>query len=1024
MPYYSDLSTPSTSYLSYYTPGPYSNHSSILASNYSSPYKSVIPRNYRGYKPHLATISEVKSGLRRINSPKLLINTSPKITIPKPRKINTADIDVSSNKYKKYNPAPKPKPPEERSSPIKEQKSPSPSSSFKEARSSTEEKEAKPNTNIRRDRATVRLKTIHTDVIKNDLNAIKSWRDNFEPDELNTKEKIQKKTPGEILVEKFLIRSRSKDNILKQQKVSRKQSVKKAIPKVPSFKDICTQISSAPVDDELNPGQPMEIQRRQSRQFSSEDIIGALRRNSKDLTEDDVKLLDHILDENDNITTIDDLNLEESKKKSKTEKNESRGSVRKKKIAKKKSNELLVDSASESDRSKSPIQRRPTKKLRRTSTDSSLPSSDVIDENEEESIRDISQVEIETIKVKPKPVITATVDVEEKSTLKPVIDEVEIEESPKRKKGKMFRFNVIVEEVEEKKRASRSRSNTPAKDLDPGLKCRTRPNTPTEEFKSPLKRKPSVKTVEKVKVNLPKGKEPVISNIVRRKSDVQLGDILEDVKELPPENTKNEAVQKKELVNKNDAFNKSLDASKEKIEEKVNSLSKCSEKITSTTKAEEKDIQENGTLTKKEEIKLKSQTSQENETKVPKIKSQVSQENDKKTEEKVLQKKEETVKVSPPFLNKQNLFSKHTPEIPKSEDKEIKKSELSTEVAPISQQNDKNIDVKSIAEKKDEPAKVTSQLPSKQNIFSKSSAEIIKPKLEDKTKPLSKSSANLTQVKPKVEDKTADLPPKTDTMSKSNVEISQGKFEDKTSNLSKSSSDIQKTGKTRGILKKETKEFVVKEDGKDKVVEDAKKTETEEVKNLNKGKMESEKEEKTDNKLHLKIEKKDSEEGEQVGEPKTDEPESPLPNKITSKRSLIKKANKSDPDLAVFRVPSEVLIEEEAREEESKDTFVPLQSNRLSGFMNPWKKPEQYDECPVEIYARPKPIKGRHIPRRWQPAVQEDSSDDSSSEDSDSSSEEETSSDEGDEGASKIGASTSSNDSGFDSEVKGGRNKG
>jgi hypothetical protein len=194
--------SPTSSYMGTYVPGPYSNHSSLLPSNFTRPPPSLLkPRSFR-YKPLLATITESQSPLRRINSPKLNAHSSPKFIVAKPIKINTADIDVSVNKYRKY----------ERSKPIEERverKSPSPNNKVESPRNSVEQKDAKPNKVIRRDRPTVRIQTIHKDMLPSDVTFTRRWRDNFEHKELYTEEeKKPRKTPGELLKEKFLIRSR------------------------------------------------------------------------------------------------------------------------------------------------------------------------------------------------------------------------------------------------------------------------------------------------------------------------------------------------------------------------------------------------------------------------------------------------------------------------------------------------------------------------------------------------------------------------------------------------------------------------------------------------------------------------------------------------------------------------------------------------------------------------------------------------------------------------------------------------
>lgn len=288
MPYYSDFgvsTTPISSslYTSSYLTGPYANHSSILASNLSyNTFGKPSARNLRIYKPHLATISESQSGapgLRRINSPKLRLHTTPQIIIPRPIKINTADIDVSVNKYRKYDRF------------QNKQQSPNVSDAVEPIkavnRTESPQDEAKPTTNIRRDRATVRLHTIHNDKLGNNNQVVKSWRDNFGPNELFSQPRqkpVERKTPGQILKEKFLIKSRSKDNLHKQeQKKLRKASTKRLhVQKTPSFHDICEAITTNDIAEELNPGQPEEIQRRQSKNFASDEL---LRRQSEDLAE-------------------------------------------------------------------------------------------------------------------------------------------------------------------------------------------------------------------------------------------------------------------------------------------------------------------------------------------------------------------------------------------------------------------------------------------------------------------------------------------------------------------------------------------------------------------------------------------------------------------------------------------------------------------------------------------------------------------------------------------------------------------
>ncbi|CAH0555413.1 unnamed protein product [Brassicogethes aeneus] len=990
MPYYSDFSSPSSSYSSFYSPGPYSNHSSILASNYSSPYKTIIPRSYRGYKPHLSTISEAQSALRRLNAPKLILGSSSNVVVPKPIKINTADIDVSSNKYRKYRTSPK----------TEKQNEPKPLLS---PRTSLEEKEAKPNTNIRRDRATVRLKTIHKDTIERDLNNIKSWRDNFEPDELNVKEKIQKKSPGELLVEKFLIRSRSKENMLNKSKINRRVSVKKPLSKSTSFKDICTAISSETVNEELNPGQPIEIQRRQSRQYSSDDILKELRRNSKELTEVEAKLLDQILDENDNISILEPI---QEKGKAKKERNDTKGSVRKRKVTKKNSDELLIDSNDSDTKLKSTIQRRPTqKKIRRSSTDTSLPSNDAVDENLEreyqEAIRDISQVEVETIKIKPKPIITATVDIDEKQTLIPVVDDIEIEESPTRKKAKAFRFNVIVEEVEEQKR--RSGSNTPE------TKHRSRSSTPTDEIKkkSTLKRKPSVKTAEAGKFHLPQAKTPVVSNIVLKKQSSHLSNIVEeDDKAEDAEEVKINLETARDVLKNKNTFMKKDDL---RLPLKKDVLSKSNVEISSN--------------------KIFNDKNNKLGAEVPKILGLLPSKNDvlSKSNEEIANKgPEELPKIQTTFMkkdldNSKPLEKKLIEEIAKTPEPILKKEEIKTSLPNTSKSNvefsNKNIEnrLDKTSKSLDEENKVEKKLTK----FSKSLDE--ENKTENKLDEISKTVDEENKIKNKLV-KTTKSPDKENKIEKKFSKVSKSLDEE---NISESK--LVKTSKSLDDAKLDKKpENVDLRKEKEENDEDEK----EEIKEVKTGKIKVVK----PNKNQMEDVVIGEEPEEEFKTEDTNE-ETVAPGKITSKRSLIQKANNPDPDLSVFVLPPEVLaqMEEPPKKEEEKEKeeekFVPLQSNRISAWMHPWKKPEQLEECPIEIYARPKPIKGRHYPRPRHPVSSEEESSDESeeSEESSSSDEEETSEEEkGQNGTTygKIGASTSSNDSGFDSEAKGRRNKG
>lgn len=479
MPYYSDLgiyTSPTTPYSTLHLSGPYANHSSIIASNYiSRPYSNPVTRNYR-YKPHLSTISE-SSALRRLNSPKLSYHTASKYIVPKPIKINTADIDVSVNKYRKYErPARSPIATPER----EKRKSPSPSAE-------TEELPARP---IQRNRQSVRLHTVYK---SDETKQSPKWREQLRLDDLDKKEERPKKTPGEKLVEKHLLKE-------EEQKAEKKKKRKESVPKTPSFHDICRAISSDTINEILNPGQPQAVQRKQSRQFTDE-LINAVDEamvptsDQRDSGRGSLKTRKRITKKksNEKVTMVKEESVEDEDKPAEEARDSGRGSIKAKK--KKKSNENLVFP----DENKSKLQRRPTqKKIRRNSTDSSLPSvapnDSEIEQAYQEAIRDISQVEVEEIKHKPKPIITGTVVIEKsKPNLKVRVDDVEVEEvlSPKQQKKTKPRFNFSIGEVE-------------------------------------IKQKPNPVLKQKGVVSVPKPKTVVIVDLLKKKPVVKLGQILEE----------------------------------------------------------------------------------------------------------------------------------------------------------------------------------------------------------------------------------------------------------------------------------------------------------------------------------------------------------------------------------------------------------------------------------------------------------------------------------------------------------------
>ncbi|XP_066149445.1 uncharacterized protein Pkcdelta isoform X1 [Euwallacea fornicatus] len=776
MPYYSELGvyTPSSSYSSSLLKGPYSTHSSILASNFLPPSSKQFGRgNFRGYKPHLTTISESNiTPLRRVNSPKVLYHTSPKVRIPRPVKINTADIDVSSNRFKH---------------------DPHSVKSEEKVVEKVVEKEAKPNTEIRRDRATIRLQTIHQDRLEKEIGQIKSWRDNFKPDELVTEAKHRRKSPGEVLKDKFLIRSKSKDNLpsFPSPKIQRKSSVKKS----PSFKDICKEITSDEQVEDLNPGQPLEVRRRQSRQISHEDVMKEIKRSSSTLSVEEVQLLDALLQAENEVGLLDVPPVIKEEPKS----------VRKKKVAKKKSEQdVIKHSTSEKSVLDCPAS------FSRLRKESSL----------KDMIKDISQVEIEMIPTKQKPIITGyvgTIEERVKSNLKAVVEDLEMDESPKaEKKEKKFRFNVTVQEF-------------PVKKIITVPKFKIREN----DFGTS---------------QIPLTQKPVITSILKKRQPKCIVELSGDGLVLLPKpeiNNDNNNVDELESVHSN--FRVTVNHSDEDVRYVGSPEGSGKLKIVS--------IEHAGLKTDNDDIPVVEKEAAETE--------------------QLLRSTKKNLRAGT-FLCKSDLGGLRETS-PKAEFGEPTEPELSEELT---------------------------------NDFFNQEEQYEAPQL---------GALNLELKDPRT--------------------------------------------------------------------------------------------------LLLEIQKANSIIDHESGEPETPEE---YERRIMSKRSLIQKANKTDPDLYIFEPPTPPPPEPE-KEPSPEPSFVPLQSNRLSQWMNPWKKPQQQEDCPVEIYAKPKFIRARHIPRRWRKNVSESeaSTTTSESEEDESEDEEESESEEEEEQEvdeqNKAGASMSSDDSGFDS---------
>ncbi|XP_044755795.1 uncharacterized protein DDB_G0284459-like isoform X2 [Coccinella septempunctata] len=925
MPYYSELglySVPSTSsYTPLFLSGPYSNHSSIVANNFTRP-PSTYTRGFRHYKPHLTTITErrTNSPLRRINSPK--VSYTP-VIIPRPIKINTADIDVSLNKYRKYD--------RQRNKDVVESKvdskSPSPSRTADSPRSSTELKDAKPTVNIRRDRATVRLKTIHKDRVINS-NTYRKWRENFDPEELYPEEvdsspKLLKKTPGELLKEKFLIPSEDRP-ITPDKKPERRKSIKHkpSVTKTPSFHDICTAITSEVIDEELNPGQPVEIQRRQSRQFQPEDILKEIRRTSIDLSDSQKNVIDTIL-----------TNVEAQKMDDKTDKNyDSRGSVKKrKKYNKTHSSKLILDKSD--DDSKQTIQRRNTvRKLHRTKS-AQLDLNEVNACNDKEETKENIKNDTGNI-VNDKP---NCMSAEEKSVLKAIIDDIKIEESlsPKQMKGGKLKFNFTVEEIQQQN-----------KDLS---KEKVQPKKAAKQATDDS----NLKNISDLK----------ITSDNRKKKTEELNDKQKDHQEPQSHDAKIYSLKNEPNVLINEVKKENADDLLKTISNKV------------VTKQDEKQ-------TKKVENvnKLKEEKKETHKVELP---------TNKKPVVSNVIKKKHTARIG---LILEEI--KESEERSSSQEKKAKNKLLNVDIAKEEKQKPSEI------LKKDD---VTQQQTNKER---KQTSAIIKTKknsvgvhkeINNNTIQRSESGEDFWKV----------------IGARESVKPVLKKLELKMDLLTENK---DKKGEEQEI-KGEIIEEVVEVEEKVEVVDDHTLKTVENIK--------YEVKEQIETTAETTVTKDEDPKDAKLSEAEI--------KKMISKRSLIQKAKKEDPDLVVFEPPPEPEPKvEPPKEEEKKDVFVPLQSNRLSKWMHPFKKPEQYDECPVEIFARPKTIRKRHFPKgrfgQWERYQPRTSSSDEDSDDSSESEEDSSQEDAGDENNNSrnvnYGASTSSNDSGFDSGAAKNKDKG
>lgn len=508
MPLFHDLSSyyyggGSSSY-SYLT-GPYSSHSSIVASNYSRPTSSYTKTSNRsnlprGYKPHLATINETQAiGLSRLNSPKIRLRSSPKMKYQRPISINTADIDVSTNKYRKID------------YPKKEYTiAKSPESSYKEEPDGAfMPKMDNKRSTIKRERTVVRF---HTDrnpdkyeskndeeneeekkrhetikVFDEEIKVVKpKWRENFEPDELklpNTRVK-EEKPISERLKEKFMIKEKEEEDEIARMDEERKKRREenlmmfanndipiqrrptKKMPKQ-TFHQICRSVSSEKIDEGIT--SPGPITRKYSRKKSGIEDLKNIRRNSAEVNREEVEALELLLqaeyldskmtqsqqeadvlsveEDTENVNrrkkfaktfSNENLVLEESEQNSEElSKSDESEIKRRKKFVKKKSNEKLTEEDIKKDITTKPLQRKKVKK--RTSTDLSkaIDAITPLVSNEADNHR---QLKLET-----------SVEVESiKTNLKVIIDDIKVEEistplvsSPTRK----IKYDVIIDEI-------------------------------------------------------------------------------------------------------------------------------------------------------------------------------------------------------------------------------------------------------------------------------------------------------------------------------------------------------------------------------------------------------------------------------------------------------------------------------------------------------------------------------------------------------------------------------------------------
>lgn len=305
------------------------------------------------YQPKLSTITETSPlissrhggilPLTRIQSPKISPYTATSATTtkyvpPRPIPINTADIDVSAKRYPNHRDDHEKGKHEKQDNEIKRSsKEKNKKNNNEESKEESKNQEIKgTSSTIKRDRPVVRLSTIRSrskdrnrntksrssgtdkppeqrSKIFKDLPTIEpvnptethiSWRQKLAEELAAVSINSSKKSPGDLIRERYLIQESSPDDLDKGQSQyslvkdedeikdklaseviieldlnSTNNSIRRlSIPQCPTFHDICEDISSDKIDDDLNAG---ELRRRASLiQEQEQEILNQLQKSA------------------------------------------------------------------------------------------------------------------------------------------------------------------------------------------------------------------------------------------------------------------------------------------------------------------------------------------------------------------------------------------------------------------------------------------------------------------------------------------------------------------------------------------------------------------------------------------------------------------------------------------------------------------------------------------------------------------------------------------------------------------------